>query len=139
MLGNEGSGLNQNQIAICDHFVYVPQYTDKTASLNVAIAASIIFHHYGLWAGHKEHSRDGFKYETVGENAMNYKQLENKPIVTFVTYDEESMSEVATNQEDLIREERNRKKEQAAQQDGLLQPDSAQMSSVFDEKGDSDY
>lgn len=24
MLGNEGSGLNKNQIAICDHFVYIP-------------------------------------------------------------------------------------------------------------------
>ena len=24
MLGNEGSGLNENQIAICDHFVYIP-------------------------------------------------------------------------------------------------------------------
>ena len=24
VLGNEGSGLNKNQIAICDHFVYIP-------------------------------------------------------------------------------------------------------------------
>ena len=43
LLGNEGAGLNNNQIAICDHFVYIPQYTDKTASLNVAIAGSIVF------------------------------------------------------------------------------------------------
>lgn len=43
LLGNEGSGLNSTQIAMCDHFVYIPQYTDKTASLNVAIAGSIIF------------------------------------------------------------------------------------------------
>ena len=63
MLGNEGSGLNQNQIDICDQFVYIAQYTDKTASLNVAIAGSIIFHHFGLWAGYKEHGRDGFKYK----------------------------------------------------------------------------
>jgi len=31
---------------MCDHFVYIPQYTDKTASLNVAVAGSIIFHHF---------------------------------------------------------------------------------------------
>lgn len=43
LLGNEGSGLNSTQIAMCDHFVYIPQYTDKTASLNVAIAGSIVF------------------------------------------------------------------------------------------------
>ena len=24
MLGNEGSGLNENQMAICDYFVYIP-------------------------------------------------------------------------------------------------------------------
>jgi tRNA G18 (ribose-2'-O)-methylase SpoU len=50
ILGNEGSGLNSTQIAMCDHFVYIPQYTDKTASLNVAIAGSIIFHHFAMWA-----------------------------------------------------------------------------------------
>lgn len=63
MLGNEGSGLNANQMAICDHFVYIPQYTDKTASLNVAIAGSIIFHHFALWAQYKEASRDGYKFD----------------------------------------------------------------------------
>lgn len=50
VLGNEGSGLNKNQIAICDHFVYIEQYTNKIASLNVAIAGSIVFHHFGVWA-----------------------------------------------------------------------------------------
>ena len=53
MLGNEGSGLNKNQIDICDHFVYIPQYTEKTASLNVAIAGSIIFHHFAIWANYR--------------------------------------------------------------------------------------
>ena len=63
LLGNEGSGLNQNQIDICDHFVYIPQYTDKTASLNVAIAGSIIFHHFALWAKFEEAGRTGQKFE----------------------------------------------------------------------------
>ena len=30
------------------------QYTEKTASLNVSVAAGIIFHHFGLWAGYQE-------------------------------------------------------------------------------------
>ena len=64
MLGNEGSGLNANQIAMCDHFVYIPQYTDKTASLNVAIAGSIIFHHWALFAQYPEAGREGQKYNT---------------------------------------------------------------------------
>ena len=68
MLGNEGSGLNQNQIDVCDHFVYIPQYTTKTASLNVAIAGSIIFHHFGLWAGYQEEERTGYKYGDGNEN-----------------------------------------------------------------------
>ena len=63
LLGNEGSGLNSTQLAICDHFVYIPQYTDKTASLNVAIAGSIIFHHFALWAKYPEAGREGQKFE----------------------------------------------------------------------------
>lgn len=54
ILGNEGTGLNDNQKAICDHFVYIPQYTNKTASLNIAVAGSIIFHHFAMWAGFEE-------------------------------------------------------------------------------------
>jgi tRNA C32,U32 (ribose-2'-O)-methylase TrmJ len=63
VLGNEGSGLNSTQIAICDHFVYIPQYTDKTASLNVAIAGSIIFHHWAMWAQYTEAPRTDQKYD----------------------------------------------------------------------------
>ena len=50
---------------MCDHFVYIPQYTDKTASLNVAIAGSIIFHHWALWAQYEEASREGQKYDVT--------------------------------------------------------------------------
>lgn len=45
-LGNEGTGLLPMHREICDHFVYIPQYTDKTASLNVGVAAGIVFHHF---------------------------------------------------------------------------------------------
>ena len=73
MLGNEGSGLNSNQIAMCDHFVYIPQYTDKTASLNVAIAGSIIFHHFALYAKYPEAGRAGQKF-TIGEYRTSNEQ-----------------------------------------------------------------
>ena len=62
LLGNEGSGLNSTQIAMCDQFVYIPQYTNKTASLNVAIAGSIIFHHFALYAAYPESGRTGEKF-----------------------------------------------------------------------------
>ena len=51
---------------MCDHFVYIPQYTDKTASLNVAIAGSIIFHHFAIYANYPEAGRTGEKFD-VGE------------------------------------------------------------------------
>ena len=75
VLGNEGSGLNNNQIAICDHFVYIPQYTNKTASLNVAVAGSIIFHHFALWAGYKEHTIVGNKFEEGDEFSKEMAEL----------------------------------------------------------------
>ena len=48
-------------MAICDGFVYIPQYGPGTASLNVAVAASIILHRFATWAGYRERTRDGTK------------------------------------------------------------------------------
>jgi hypothetical protein len=47
---------------LCDAFVYIPQYGAGTASLNVTVAASIILHHFALWAGYAERGREGAKY-----------------------------------------------------------------------------
>ena len=52
LLGNEGSGIIDDHKKYCDHFVYIPHYTDCTGSLNVACAASIVFHHFAVWAGY---------------------------------------------------------------------------------------
>jgi tRNA G18 (ribose-2'-O)-methylase SpoU len=49
-LGNEGSGILPVHREICDYFVYIPQYSEKTASLNVSVAAGIVFHHFAVWA-----------------------------------------------------------------------------------------
>ncbi|KAG8480978.1 hypothetical protein CXB51_025684 [Gossypium anomalum] len=51
LLGNEGTGLSAKECEICDFFVYIPQYGGGTASLNVTVAASIVLHHFGVWAG----------------------------------------------------------------------------------------
>ena len=63
VLGNEGSGMNYKQKEMCDHLVYIPQYSSKTGSLNVAIAASIIFHHFAVWANYPEATFTEEKYD----------------------------------------------------------------------------
>mmetsp|Transcript_34761 Transcript_34761/g.67618 ORF Transcript_34761/g.67618 Transcript_34761/m.67618 type:complete len:283 (-) Transcript_34761:64-912(-) len=62
IFGNEGSGLNQKALKACDRFLYIPQYGHGTASLNVAVAASIVLHHFSVWAKYPETSRSGFKF-----------------------------------------------------------------------------
>lgn len=65
MLGNEGTGLNDRQMRVCDSFVYISQYGAGTASLNVAVAASIVLHQYAIWAGYQERSRQGYKFDVA--------------------------------------------------------------------------
>eukprot|EP01023_Acetabularia_acetabulum_P031137 TRINITY_DN29319_c0_g1_i1.p1 TRINITY_DN29319_c0_g1~~TRINITY_DN29319_c0_g1_i1.p1 ORF type:complete len:219 (+),score=22.93 TRINITY_DN29319_c0_g1_i1:120-776(+) len=62
MLGNEGTGMTEKQITLCDSFVYIPQFGAGTASLNVTVAASIVLHHFASWAGFQERHREGQKY-----------------------------------------------------------------------------
>lgn len=62
VLGNEGEGLIAPVKQICDEFVFIPQYTAATASLNVAVSASIVFHHFALWAGYAPARVEGEKF-----------------------------------------------------------------------------
>ncbi|BBG93251.1 tRNA/rRNA methyltransferase SpoU family protein [Prunus dulcis] len=57
-----GTGLSAKELEICDFFVYIPQYGGGTASLNVTVAASIVLHQFGVWAGFPERTRDGNKF-----------------------------------------------------------------------------
>lgn len=41
--------MSQRQIRNCDGFVYIAQFGKGTASLNVAVAGSIVMHRYALW------------------------------------------------------------------------------------------
>ena len=50
MPGNEGTGLNDRQKSVCDGFLYIPQYGNGTASLNVAVATTVVLQRYFLWA-----------------------------------------------------------------------------------------
>lgn len=50
MPGHEGDGLSKTQKQACQSFVYIPQYGNGTASLNVYIATTIILHKYSLWS-----------------------------------------------------------------------------------------
>lgn len=62
IMGNEGHGMTEQQKAICDGFVYIRQFGPGTASLNVSVAASIVMHHFAIWAGYEERGRQGEKY-----------------------------------------------------------------------------
>lgn len=46
MMGNEGQGMNEKQMAVCDGFVKISQYGGGTASLNVSVAASIVLQRF---------------------------------------------------------------------------------------------
>ncbi|XP_042414013.1 uncharacterized tRNA/rRNA methyltransferase YsgA-like isoform X1 [Zingiber officinale] len=65
LLGNEGTGLSAKECEICDFFVYIPQYGCGTASLNVTVAASIVLHHFAVWAGFCERNREGNKFSVA--------------------------------------------------------------------------
>lgn len=65
LAGAEGSGLPEAHKALCDHFVYIPQYGNGTASLNVTVATSIVLHHFAVWAGYSELPREDVREKFV--------------------------------------------------------------------------
>lgn len=75
--GNEGDGIIEPLKSICDYFVYIPQYTNKTASLNVAVATSIILAEFAKWAGYQEQQMFGEKYRSEEhEKAEKFEKIE---------------------------------------------------------------
>ncbi len=61
--GNEGDGLSQAQIGLCDSLVYVPQYAAATASLNVNAATACVLSCFAHAVGYAEERRRGAKFE----------------------------------------------------------------------------
>ena len=62
LLGNEGGGLNEAQRRACDDFVYIPQYSEGLASINVACCSAIVLQRYAEQAGYQESTRVGEKF-----------------------------------------------------------------------------
>jgi len=63
--GNEGTGLSERQIALCDRLVYVPHFGAATASLNVNAATAIVLSAFATHAGYHETQRNGPKFHVV--------------------------------------------------------------------------
>jgi len=84
MVGNEGQGLTPPQVAVCDDFVYIPQHTAATASLNVNAACAVVLHHYATWAAFAEAPREGAKFVTehsassVPHSGIGLKQMRTR-------------------------------------------------------------
>lgn len=62
LLGNEGHGLTDEELVICDWCVYIPQHGSGTASLNVANACAVVLYGFATWAKYTEAPREGYKY-----------------------------------------------------------------------------
>ena len=52
MVGNEGDGLSDQQIELCDELVYIRQF-GCGSSVNVNVAAGIILHRFSVAAGYQ--------------------------------------------------------------------------------------
>lgn len=59
---------------ICTQFVYIPHYTEKTASLNVAIATSICLQRFTSWAGYVEAPIYGEKFLDPVKQKREYEE-----------------------------------------------------------------
>ena len=101
MIGNEGQGLNEKQMTLCNNLVYIPQHGPGTASLNVAVATSIVLHHFAQWAGYPERERQGHKYDVADRPQRNAPR---------------GMAPRTEAEIEAIREARKRKKESLVQQ-----------------------
>lgn len=81
LMGNEGQGLTPSQIAVCDQFVYIPQHSDATASLNVNAACAVVLHQFAMYAAFPESAREGYKYvqgappSSTPNSGMGLKQM----------------------------------------------------------------
>jgi len=61
MVGNEGTGLSQQQMAWCDYFIYDPHF-GADQCLNVNVATGIVLHHFSIWAGLSQSPISGNKF-----------------------------------------------------------------------------
>eukprot|EP00943_MAST-04B_sp_MAST-4B-sp1_P001029 g1029.t1 len=87
LLGNEGDGLHEKEKQVCDFFVYIPHYGNGTASLNVNVAASIVFHHFAEFAAYSERPRNGQKFIVEEVSKHTTTDGENNNVVQLSDYE----------------------------------------------------
>ncbi|SOV77291.1 RNA methyltransferase, putative [Plasmodium sp. gorilla clade G3] len=54
LFGNEGTGIHDNVLKMCDKIIYIPQYGKGTASLNVSVSCAIILQNFAVWANYEQ-------------------------------------------------------------------------------------
>ncbi|SCM00574.1 RNA methyltransferase, putative [Plasmodium chabaudi chabaudi] len=62
LFGNEGTGISEQIINMCDKIIYIPQYGNGTASLNVSVSCAIILQNFAVWANYIEVKIKGNKF-----------------------------------------------------------------------------
>ena len=92
--------MSAKQLKLCERFVYIPQHGPGTASLNVTVAASIVLHHFAVWAGLPERERRQQKFvvaerpqRTVARGASTVILAEQPPGIGLRTMITNAMSE----------------------------------------------
>ena len=79
VLGNEGQGMNEKQKKMCgNNLVYIPQYSEKTASLNVACAGSIVFNYFAIWAKYSECKFINEKFNVDNKIKLNFEYVKEE-------------------------------------------------------------
>ncbi|CDU16746.1 RNA methyltransferase [Plasmodium yoelii] len=62
LFGNEGTGISDQIIKMCDKIIYIPQYGNGIASLNVSVSCAIILQTFAVWANYIEVDIKGNKF-----------------------------------------------------------------------------
>lgn len=63
--GNEGQGLSEKALRLCDRLVYIPHFGHATASLNVNAATAVVLSVFATAVGYDEAGRSGPKFNVV--------------------------------------------------------------------------
>ena len=102
VFGNEGTGLSDKQKQLCDYFIFIQQYSNRTGSLNVAIAASIVFHHFALFAGYTPALFSKEKYETATQFDKRNKEVNYEDLIEDREFKEEDINKKDKIEESLM-------------------------------------
>ena len=69
LVGSEARGMQPEDMALCDGFVFVPQHSQLSASLSVGTATAVVLHHFATWAQLPVADRSGHKFASAGDDA----------------------------------------------------------------------